>query len=196
MIDALAAAAALLLVVSGIAKLGHPGAAAAMVLRLVRLTGPAVRSARDRRRAASLVRVVGLGEVGVGVAVVATGSRAAIVLLATAYLLFAAVAATLLRAGDARTSCGCFGSTHSPLGPAHLVLDLVAAATAVTAAFRPPGPGLGLWDGGPATAVIGSVQAVLLAALGYLAITSFPALLAARRPLVPATPTPSPRESR
>jgi hypothetical protein len=138
-------------------------------------------------RSVGPVRAIGSGEIAVGLSVVVTGSRPAVALLAAAYLVFAGVAVLLLRAGGARTSCGCFGATDSPLGPAHLVLNVVALAAGLAAVVRPPGPGCGLLDGGGTVAVTGSAQAALLAALAYVAVTSLPALLAARRTLVAAS---------
>lgn len=182
MIDTLAAAAALLLAVSGAAKVRHPGPAAAMLVRLLH------RPARDRAGAALLVRGTGLGELAVGLALVVTGSRVAAVLLAAAYAGFAAVAVLLLRTGAGRTSCGCFGAADSPIGPAHLVLTAAGAAAGVAAAIHPSGAGL--FHGGHLVVVTGWAQAVLLAALGYLAVTALPALLAARRPLVAAPADP------
>ncbi|WP_375498144.1 MauE/DoxX family redox-associated membrane protein [uncultured Jatrophihabitans sp.] len=171
------AAGALLLVASGAAKLRHPSTAATLVVRLLR------RPARERLRAVLLVRIAGAGELVVGLAVLITGARPAVALLALAYLAFAAVTLTLLRAG-ARASCGCFGSADSPLGPGHLVLNVLACVAGFVAVLRPPGPGVGLLGGSAATAVTATAQAVLLAALGYLAVTSLPTLLADRRALV------------
>ena len=181
LIRTLAAAAALLLAASGVAKLQRPDPAATTVLRLrfLRLPG--------RPRAQALVRVIGAGELGVGLAVLVTGSRPAAALLAAAYLAFAAVAVVLLRAGGARVSCGCFGSVDSPLGAAHLALNVAAGAAGFAAVLRPPGPGAGLFAGGGAGAVAAPLQAVVLAALGYLAVTALPALLAAQRSLTPST---------
>ena len=185
LIDTLSVAAALLLCVSGAAKLRHPASAAAMIRRLLRDRRVGRGVGRPPGAAIGPVRAIGSGELAIGLAVLVTGSRPAAALLAAAYLVFAAVAVLLLRAGGARTSCGCFGATDSPLGPAHLVLDGVALAAGLAAVVRPPGPWCGL-DGGGTVAVIGGVQAVLLAALAYLAVTALPALLAARRTLVAA----------
>ncbi|WP_375487524.1 MauE/DoxX family redox-associated membrane protein [uncultured Jatrophihabitans sp.] len=180
MISVLVAAAAVLLVVSGVAKIRHPEPASALVRRLLHRP-------RERYRSVLLVRGIGVGELAVGTAALAAGSRTALALLAAAYVGFAVVAVLALRDGAARTPCGCFGSADSPLGPAHLVLDAVAAVAGVAGAVRPSGPALGLLDGAGLTAAVACVQVLLLASLGYLAVTSLPALLAARRALLPST---------
>ena len=173
MLGSLSLAAALLLAGAGAAKLGSPQPAVAMLRRGLP-TG-----LRFLARAL-LVRAAGLGELAVGSAVVLTGSRLALVLLALAYLVFLALALRLTAAWSP-TSCGCFGRTDSPVGAGHVLLDALAAAAATGAAVQPPGP-LGGWAGHAALpAAVGVAQAGLLAAVAYLAITARPALLAERR---------------
>ncbi|MCW2658195.1 MAG: hypothetical protein JWR06_2388 [Jatrophihabitans sp.] len=174
MIGSLSAAAAVLLAVSGLAKLRSPAPAAAMITTLL----PATR--RHRSLWTVAVRAGGTVEVTVGVLVVAVGGRLPAVLLGACYLVFAAVALRLAsRAQD--TSCGCFGRAASPVGVAHVALDVVCLAVAVIAVMRPVPTGAGLFDHGAVMSATACGQVVLLAWLGYLAITALPALASARR---------------
>jgi methylamine utilization protein MauE len=173
MVGALGLAAALLLLAAGAAKLRAPSAAAAMLRR----AAPGLPRAL---RQPAAVRIGGAAEVAVAAAVIGTGSRASLVLLAAGYALFAAVALRLAVVGRG-ASCGCFGGTDSPVGPAHVVLDVLAVAVAVAAAVAPPGPVGGQFDGAVLPGLIGTAQAVLLAYLGFLSITALPALAADRR---------------
>jgi hypothetical protein len=177
-IGSLQLAAALLLAGAGFAKLRAPDQAAAML----RQTGW---TTLRRSTARLLVRAGGIVEVAVGAAVIATGSRVAAVLLGCCYLVFLIVAGRLLHGGQ-RVSCGCFGATDSPIGIAHLAVNLAAAAIAVAALVRPPGTVGGLFDGDPLTGVVGVGQSILLAYLAFLSITALPALVAARRRLLEA----------
>ena len=94
--------------------------------------------------------------------------------------MFVGVVLGLLTRGRG-TSCGCFGAAESPVGAAHLVVDVAATAVAALAAARPPGPLAGLTDQPAATVVTGLGQVCLLAGLAYLSITALPATAAARR---------------
>lgn len=174
-LDRIAAAAAVLLLVSGLAKLRAPAPAATTVTVLV----PRLRRRRLVRHA---VRVGGLAEIGVGAAFLATGSVWSAALLGGAYLLFTGVALVLVRRGDGGTSCGCFGSAPSPVGRPHVVLDAVALAAACGTLAHPGGAFGGVFTGASAHVVVGAAQVALLAWLGYLSITALPALAAARRP--------------
>jgi hypothetical protein len=187
-IPALSAAAAVLLVVSGLAKVRAPGPAATMIGELV---GPArARWLRRSVRLTTLVRAGGIIEVLVGALLLIRGGRVAGLLLAASYLVFTVVALRLLSRASStstvgRTSCGCFGSTDSPIGPAHAVLDLVGLGTGVAATVHPVAHGAGLFDHGPLVSSVACGQVLLLAGLGYLAITALPALGSARRLLRP-----------
>jgi hypothetical protein len=173
-IGALSAAAAILLAVSGLAKLRAPAPAAAMLATLL------PRARRRRKLLEAGVRGGGLVEFAAGVLMVAVGGRLPAALLATGYLVFTAVALRLAASGQ-RTSCGCFGRADSPVGAAHIVLDTVCLAVAVAAVVRPVAAGGGLLDHGATVAVAGCAQVSLLAWLGYLSITALPALASARR---------------
>jgi len=114
---------AALLVLAGGLKLVRP-APTAGALRAMRL--PA---------ALPLVRALGLGEIALGVAAGITFARPLLVLLAAAYLAFAAFVAAALGAKTPLQSCGCFGQADTPPSAVHVALNLAAAGTAFAAAF-------------------------------------------------------------
>jgi hypothetical protein len=169
------AAAAALLVVAGLAKLRAPAPAAAMLAGL----SPRL---RPLPRARAAVRVAGVVEVGVGLTALVGGGRIAMALLAVSYMALT-VLAVRLATGAQPVACGCFGSADGDVGLAHVVLDGCATAIAVIAVFVTPGNVATLFHAGVGVGLISVVQAALLTALGYLSITSLPALMAARRTL-------------
>ena len=113
---------ALLLIVAGWGKLNRPAGTGA-ALQVVSLPSDA-----------RLARVLGLGEMCLGVAVLAGGGRLPTVLLALAYAGFAVVAERQRRNGG---SCGCFGTTSTPATALHVWFDVTAAAVAAAAAVAP-----------------------------------------------------------
>lgn len=171
MVGALGVATAVLLAVSGLAKLRAPAPATAMITSLL----PALR----RRRLAPAVRLLGLSELAIGVAFLAIGGRAAAALLAGCYLGFLAVAVRLV---GRHTPCGCFGATEAPVGIAHVLLNCAATAVATAAIVRPVHVLGGLPAHGSLVAAAGIGQAVLLVWLGYLGVTALPALLREVKP--------------
>lgn len=174
MIGPLAAAAAVLLVLAGLGKMRAPRPAADMLVALVpRLT-------RQRPTVRRFVRLAGLGEIAVGAAFLAVGGRWTAALLAAAYLAFTVIALRLATQ-PADTSCGCFGAVDSPVGVAHVALNVVSVAAAGSAAARPVGPLGGLLGHDAVVTFVAGTQVQLLAWLGYLAITALPALASARR---------------
>ena len=82
-----------------------------------------------------LVRAMGLGELLIGVSAAVTFARPLLVLLASAYLAFAAFVAAALGRSTPLQSCGCFGQTDTPPSAVHLGLNLAAAITAFAAAL-------------------------------------------------------------
>ena len=125
-----------------------------------------------------LVRLLGLGEVVVGVAAGITFARPLLVLLAAAYLGFAAFVTAALSANTPLQSCGCFGQTDTPPSTAHVGLNLAAAGTAFAAALS-GSPGLDVtlsdqpWNAIPFALLVGIcvylcvlVATVLPSALG------------------------------
>jgi hypothetical protein len=174
MIGALAAAAAVLLGLSGLAKVRTPMPAVATITRVL---------PRTRRRRGALtnsVRIGGVVEALIAVAFLSFGGQITAALLAGCYLVFTAVALRLATDGG-HTPCGCFGAADSPVGVSHVALDLIGLTAAVAGIVVPVGAGAGLLADSALVAVIGSAQVLLLAWLGYLVITALPALAALRR---------------
>jgi hypothetical protein len=102
----------------------------------------------------ALVRLLGLGEVVVGAAAGITFSRPLLVLVAAAYLAFAAFVTAALATDAPIQSCGCLGQTDTPPSVVHVALNLALAGTVFTAALtRTPSLGDTLadqpWYGGP-----------------------------------------------
>jgi hypothetical protein len=82
-----------------------------------------------------LVRLLGAGEIALGIAALATANRSLAALVGVAYLAFAAFVAVALRAGSPVQSCGCFGETTTPPSSIHLVANIVMAAVALAVAI-------------------------------------------------------------
>ncbi len=121
---------ALVLVVSGVGKLILPQPAAD-AMRDAGLPIP------FRGRPATGI-ALGTVEASVGLLALAVPTWWAAVALGAVYVAFA-LFVLRLRAQDGTAGCGCFGAASAPPGTAHLVLDVVAAATAfVTAALGVP----------------------------------------------------------
>src|SRR6478735_7806251 len=110
-----------ILAVGGAAKLRDPEATVPM-LRALGLPASPV-----------LARVLGLVELGVGIAAFLVGGRILAAAVAVLFLGFT-VAVLRLRAGGEAVSCGCFGRSSAPPTLIHAVADLVAAGVAVAAA--------------------------------------------------------------
>ena len=172
-----ALSAALLLVPSGIAKLRAPQPAGALLLGL---RVPLLR----RLSAPSWMRLLGGVELAAAAAFAGFGGRLPALVLAALYTAFTGVVAVALRRG-ATASCGCFGAADSPVGRAHLGVDLVALTAGVASALAPARPLGGLTQFGAGAAVVAAAQVLLLTALAYLCITALPALAAARRAAAP-----------
>jgi hypothetical protein len=164
-----------LLVVSGFAKLRNPAPAAVAAGELLRQRG-------SRRGRVVAVRVLAAGELSVGLAFLIVGGRGCAALIAIAFAGMSAVAFVLVMSGR-RISCGCFGSADAPAGFSHVVANLACSAAGWACTLRPVGPLAGLPGHGATVAVVGATQLMLLASLGYLAMTAGPALTAARRAL-------------
>lgn len=175
LIAALTAAAAALLAVAGLAKLRTPGPAATMIAGFWPRLAPL-------RRARSVARAVGIVETATGTAILVAGGRIAATALAACYLALTLVALRLVFGGR-RAPCGCFGAADGDVGVPHVLLDGCALAIAVAAIITAPAGVGALFASGALIGSVASVQAALLAALGYLSITALPALVAARKPL-------------
>jgi uncharacterized membrane protein YphA (DoxX/SURF4 family) len=176
-IGALCAAAAVLLLWSGLAKLARPDATATMLEGLF---------GRPSRTWRTVARLAGLTEVTVGAATLVTGSRPACAALAACYLLFTVVAARLAR-GARPSPCGCFGRADAPASRIHVVVDAVACAAGVAGTAAPPSGWGGFAGQAPLVVAVGLGQVVLLAAMAYLHVTVLPTVGADRQRLVGPT---------
>lgn len=125
----------------------------------------------------SLVRALGTGEMALGLAALVTAARPWLALAAAAYLGFAAFVSAALLSGTPLQSCGCFGQRDTPPSAVHLAVNLVAAATLLTAAAgNLPKPADVLadqpWHGAPFVLLVATSLA-----LAYLVLTALPAVL-------------------
>lgn len=147
-----AAIFSLLLILTGFAKLRHPGdvETAISALGVPRLRG--------------LGLVIGGFEVVVGLAALLVPS--ALGLQSLMYLAFAVWVFVALRSNVPLASCGCLGKDDTPPSSAHVVLNVIAAGVSSAAAF---GPGLRVIEGVGVVAQFVVVAAGLLAA--YIVLT-------------------------
>lgn len=160
--------AAIVLVVSGLAKARRPAAAARGVRVLLRALGvPSVPASALSSFAA--LRSLGVIEVMVGAGVLATTWSAATWAVAALYAGFAAFVVAALATGAPLQSCGCFGEADAPPSARHVAVDAAVAALAVLAATDaaagPPRSSLGASSGLGAAAAL-ATAAVLWALLG------------------------------
>jgi hypothetical protein len=161
-------AAALLLVVAGLAKTRDP-------LSLVR----ALRAAGLRVRAPLLsrfVRVAAAAEALLGLVAICRPGGLVALAVAASYAGFTAFVIRAMRTGSPLASCGCFGKADTPPTGTHAVVTAVLAVIALLAATQPAGllPELLVhqpWAGLPllvVTAVLGYLTYLSLALLPLL----------------------------
>jgi hypothetical protein len=167
--DALAGpylASAALLVVAGAGKLRDPQ--------------PLVRALRSVGLAAppSAVRALAAGELALGAAAVAAGTRLAAVGVAASYALFTAFVLRALARGGVLASCGCFGRADTPPTRTHVALTAALAGIAAAVAVRPLGPLPELLARQPGAGVPLLAAATAVAATGYLVLALLPTLRA------------------
>src|SRR3954453_8574868 len=152
-------AAALLLVVAGVAKDLDP-------LSLVR----ALRAAGLTVRAPLLmpfVRVAAVFEAAVGALAIVSPSRTAALAVAASYAGFTLFVLQALRTGSPLASCGCFGKADTPPTRLHAIVTGTLALLALIAAERPGVElGLGLLV---VTAVLAYLTYLVLAVLPLVA---------------------------
>lgn len=124
------AAAAMLLLAGGWSKLRTPGHLSSVMRQL----GVPLRP--------SMVRILGAGEVTIGIFCMAAPSRSSLAAMAVMFGCFAAFA-TYVRLdprGSGVSSCGCLGSDDVAPSWAHVTIDAVAALTAMaSSAIGPSG---------------------------------------------------------
>lgn len=161
MMSGIVAAAAITLVIAGIAKLARPEATAA-----------AVRAAGVRVGVIP-AQVLGLIEILLGAVVLGWAPVPAVIVLALAYVGFALFTLRLLTVRGAAASCGCFGVTDAPAHPIHVVVN-VGVATALCVALA-----TGEFSAIASNTLLVAVASVLLAASVVMALTLLPSLLIA-----------------
>ena len=163
--SAIHAAAAVLLVVAGAAKLSMPASGAADLLGF--------------RAPARLIRLAGGSEMAVGVAALAVGGPFAWA-VGLVYASFAAIILRAVRAGA--RSCGCFGRLEAPPSLIHLGgnLALAAASFAAAGAGRAPVAAVVQEIGSrPAVGLALAVEIVVVAGLSLVGFTALPEALGA-----------------
>jgi hypothetical protein len=131
-----------------------------------------------RRPPAGMGRLVGLLEVVIGLLAILGASiwpdstAPVAVVVAGAYLAFAAVVAVAIRRGV--PSCGCFGRRTAPPGAIHVVTNLVSAVVAgvvaVSATVGVAGADAGVWLAVRDDGAVGVMQAALVALLAWLVV--------------------------
>lgn len=156
-------AAALLLIVAGVAKAMEPlPLARALSAGGLGLRGPVL---------VPLVRVAALGEAVMGALAVVTPSALTAGLVCVSYAGFTGFGMLALRRGSPLASCGCFGGRHTPPSRIHVLTTASLAAVAGGVSQRPAALELTL-------ALAGVI--VVLTYLLYLLLAVLPRVTAAR----------------
>lgn len=174
--------AAVVLAAAGIGKLCRP-AAVIGALRALGLpsTPPAA-------------MILGGAEVALALAAFAFGGPVPGLLIAAAYLAFAAVAARLAaqakRPSGAIVGCGCFGRSATPIGPTHIFANLALAAASLTAVLSSATPSLRTIA--PALPALGLAHLLLIGTTAAATIATLTVLPEAKAVRIPA-PTTDPR---
>lgn len=151
-------------VVAGFAKTIRPSATAT-ALAAIRVPS-----------ALRVARAMGVAEIIIGVAALATGHWFAWALIAVAYAGFTMFVLWALQAESNVGSCGCFGADDTPPTPGHAAFNAAATAIALLAATDP----VRMADfGGSTYELIGLIVVVAIGTtLAVLALTSLPRVLA------------------
>lgn len=105
-------------------------------------------------------RLVGVGEIVVGLAVLLVGGSVAAAAVLVTYVTLLAVA---VRQRAAQEACGCFGGVAELVGIPHLATNAVVASAALAAIAWPPPPY-------PTVGVFGMAVAALLLGTGVAAV--------------------------
>lgn len=159
------AAAALLLIVAGLAKILRPVPTAELLASF------------GLPEATAAVVVIGVVESAVGVLALAVGGPVLAVATGTLYLGFIAVVGRALATGAG--SCGCFGRIETPPSWIHVIGNAVFAVVSfVAAAGRTPAQ---VMADQPAAGVGFVFASGVTAGLALAAFTALPEALAARR---------------
>ena len=149
---------AALLVLAGYAKVTAPAA-----------TGAALQGARLPSDP-TVVRLLGAGEIVLGLLVVLVGGPLPAAGLALAYLAFAAFAWRQSSRGE---GCGCFGEATAPATTLHVGINVAGVAFALAAILWP------MTLAGSAATALALATASLAALLLRLALTAMPELASA-----------------
>ena len=163
-------AAALLLVVAGVAKALDP----LSLVRALRAAGLTVRAPLLVR----FVRVAAVFEAAVGALAIVSPSRTAALAVAASYAGFTLFVLQALRTGSPLASCGCFGKADTPPTGLHVAVTGVLAVAAAGAALLPTHGGLA---GEPGAGVPLLLSSAALAGVLSVALAVQPRLVAARR---------------
>lgn len=161
------------LVVAGGAKFRSPSPTAA-ALEALGLPKPLVAA-----------RLMGVGEVALGVATVIAGAPILYALVALSYAGFAGFILWALSGNQADISCGCFGHEDTPPTAGHAAFNAAAAAIAGLAIADPVS--LADFDGSLAEGVLAAILIVAGVALCIAALTVVPRNLALIRGTAPST---------
>ena len=164
------------LVVAGGAKFRSPSPTAA-ALEVLSIPKPLVAA-----------RVMGIGEVILGIAAAITGAPLLLALVAASYAGFAFFILWALSGNQADISCGCFGHEDTPPTPGHAAFNAAAAAIAAVSVTSPVS--LTDFDGSLIEGVLATILTVMAVALCIAALTIVPRNLALARGTAPA-PTPT-----
>ena len=133
-------------------------------------------------------RLMGAGEVILGIAAIATGAPLLWALVAVSYALFAIFILWALGGDNAVGSCGCFGHEDTPPTPGHAAFNAAAATVAALAVADPIT--LGDFDGSVLEALVAITLIGTAIALVIAALTTLPRTLAyARGTAAPIVPT-------
>ena len=163
-LTALHAAAAVLLVIAGGAKLARPVPTAQL---LSSLGVPAGRG---------VVLAIGAGEIALGLAALLVGGPGPSIAVGLVYLCFAVVVARAMRVGA--PSCGCFGRVDAPPSIVHVVGNLAFAVVSFAAAAGDTP--LEVMDAQPAAGLLFVLAVGVVAGLSLVAFTALPEALGAR----------------
>lgn len=162
------------LFVAGVAKILRPSATAT-ALRAIGIPSPAVST-----------RLLGLAEVVLTIAAVASGAAVLWSGVATAYAAFTVFILWALRDGEILGSCGCFGREDTPPTPGHAAFNAASATIAGLAVADPVR--ITDFDGTAVEYVLFAALVALGVALAVAALTELPRTLALAR----GTAKPSP----
>jgi hypothetical protein len=165
-------AAAVILGVAGVSKLARPGPTI-QAIRVADVPGEFFFASKF------VVRLLGLIEIGIAVAVWGSGGSVPAALLSASYLALTLVAWRMIRVAPGQ-DCGCFGSSSEPISRWHLIVNGAFFAVGA-AAVRWPQPSVIdelSAQGAQSLLLIG--MAVLLAWLCYFLMSALPAMLKLR----------------